>query len=114
MQNELWIIEEMIVHYGVQGSDGGYCECPEWSHKCGSRLRLVCYSKVTKELLHAYGPFCDVRELLQWAKEQSIILEVPPEPKHGMFSQDDYTATIDRYAAESSFWDRLTSWSPWK
>ena len=105
MQNELWIIEEMIVHYGVQGSDGGYCECPEWSHKCGSRLRLVCYSKVTKELLHAYGPFCDVRELLQWAKEHSITLDTPSAPTRGMFDRGGYQTTMDKPVGVASLWE---------
>lgn len=107
MKNELWVIEEIVIHYGVQNSEGVYCEAPEWTHRCGARLKLVCYSTVTKEMLHSYGPFCDVVELLQWAKEHSITLDTPSAPTRGMFDREDYQTTMDRSVGVASLWDRL-------
>lgn len=81
LNKELWVVEEIKVHYHFINGEIS----PD--HRCGNRLRLVCYNRNTKELLHTYGPFTDAEELFQWAKEHTIQLgEDLPECDHSMWA----------------------------
>lgn len=100
MNKELWVIEDVLVHYHFV--DGKISP----NHKCGPRLKLVCYNRTTKELLHSYGPFLSAEELFQWAKEHSIQLDEDlPECDHNPWiTREDY----DRYlVSKSSIFKRI-------
>ena len=71
-QNERWVTEEVTLHYGFRDDCGCY---DRLHHRLGGRLRLACYHRATKELLHFYGPFQDTTEVLLWCRENNIQLD---------------------------------------
>ncbi len=96
---ELWVVEETMVHYH-------FTEGVSPNHKCGSRLNLVCYNRLTKELLHTYGPFTDAEELFQWAKEHGIQLgEDLPECDHNPWvTRSEFNKWIKSLTERKPFW----------
>jgi len=101
LNRELWVVEEIVVHHTFRmGSDLS-------NHKSGSRLVLVCYNQVTKELLHKYGPFTDAEELFQWAKEHGVKLGELPDCDHSMWSVNKKVDDIINYQCKKSLWSRI-------